>query len=290
MVGGSHNSPIGSTTMSIRPNNNNTFRCIQPGLGSSVGWSVSHRGHMVPRRSNSSHKLPGVACSFPSNQGIWEDLAERNSLTANGQHYSSELHKPERGHGVQSSVPFSDNNLDLVHGEEYHPPSRAPSRSIELAGRRGVQNSEESLRLEAEPISVPTDRGSNGSTGSGFVCITPDKATSPLLQLEARSRSRGDGCFHAEMVDQSRVCQSPVVPDTLLPHQSQERSSEDSVNNTFVEYPTMVPTSTGTPGGLSSENSSTIRSDINATGARISDATRSAPVDRLAYLRQSYTS
>ena len=290
MVGGSHNSPIGSTTMSIRPNSNNTFRCIQPGLGSGVEWSVSHRGHMVPRRSNSSHKLPGVACSLPSNQGIWEDLAERNSLTANGQHYSSELHKPERGHSVQSSVPFSDNDLDLVHGEEYHPPSRAPSRSTELTGRRGVQNSEGSLRLEAEPISVPTDRGNNGSTGSGFVCITPDKATSPLLQLEARSRSGGDGCFHAEMVDQSRVYQSPVVPDTSLPHQSQERSSEDSVNNTFVENTTMVPTSAGTPGGLSSENSSTIRSDINATGARISDATGSAPVDRLACLRQSYTS
>ena len=70
---------------------------------------------MVPRGSNSSHKLPGVACGFPSNQGIWEDLTERNSLTANGQHYSSELHKPERGHSVQSSVPFSNNDLDLVH-------------------------------------------------------------------------------------------------------------------------------------------------------------------------------
>jgi len=89
-----------------------------------------------------------------------------------------------------------------------------------------------------------------------------------------------------------------MVPDTLLSHISEEASSKDSTNNTFVENPTMVSTSTGASGGLPigasgglpSENFSATGSSINATGAKISDATGSAPVGRLAYLRQSYTS
>jgi len=40
----------------------------------------------------------------------------------------------------------------------------------------------------------------------------------------------------------------------------------------------MVSISTGTSGGLPSENSSVARPDINATRARVSDATGSSPV------------
>ena len=52
----------------------------------------------------------------------------------------------------------------------------------------------------------------------------------------------------------------------------------------------MVSTSTGTSGGLPLEDSSTTGPSINATGTRISDATGSAPVGYLAYLRKFYTS
>ena len=79
-----------------------------------------------------------------------------------------------------------------------------------------------------------------------------------------------------------------MVPDTLLSHETEEANSKDSTNNTSVGNPTIVSTSTGGCGGLPSESSSTTRSSINATGVRISDATRSAPVGCLAYLRQSY--
>ena len=38
------------------------------------------------------------------------------------------------------------------------------------------------------------------------------------------------------------VHQSPVVPDTLLSHQSMERSGEDSDDNTSVEDVTLIST------------------------------------------------
>jgi len=81
-----------------------------------------------------------------------------------------------------------------------------------------------------------------------------------------------------------------MVPDTSLTHQSEERSSKHSANNTSVEDATMVSTCTGALGGLPSEDSSSIRSGINANGAGLPDATGSIPIDHLAYLRQFYTS
>ena len=78
-------------------------------------WMIKHTpGCMVSRGSTSPHKLPGVAGSLLGNQGFWEHMAEHHSLTASGQCHSSELHKPERGHSVESPVPTSNNNLELV--------------------------------------------------------------------------------------------------------------------------------------------------------------------------------
>ena len=138
VVVNSYNSSNGSTSVSTRPIDNSAFRCIQSGLGSSAGWSIPHRGGMVSRGGNSTHKLSGVAGSLPGNQGFREDMAEYHSLTASGQCYSSELHKPERGHSVKSFVPTSDNDLDLVCRAKHYSSSRAPSRPTEFPGRPSV--------------------------------------------------------------------------------------------------------------------------------------------------------
>ena len=117
-----------------------------------------------------------------------------------------------------------------------------------------------------------------------------NEATPSFLLLETRPRSGGDGCLYAELGNSLRVRQSPVVSNTSLSHQGEETSSEKCTNNTSLENPIVVPTSTGTPGGLPSEDSSPIRPSTDANGAGISDTTYSAPIDRLAYLRQSYAS
>ena len=88
----------------------------------------------------------------------------------------------------------------------------------------------------------------------------------------------------------SGVCQSSMMPNTSLPVQGEKGSSENHTYNTSVENPIMVSISTGTPGGLPSEDSSPTRPSSDANGAGVPNATRSAPVDRLAYLRQSYAS
>ena len=60
---------------------------------------------------------------------------------------------------------------------------------------------------------------------------------------------------------------TPMVSDTSLPGQSETTSSEDSTNNTLLENPIVVSTSTGTSGGLPSEDSSAAGPGIDAIGA-----------------------
>ena len=57
---------------------------------------------------------------------------------------------------------------------------------------------------------------------------------------------------YAELGGLLGLCQpSSVVFDTLLSHQVKETSSMNATYNTFVENPTAVPTSSGTPRGFS---------------------------------------
>ena len=123
---------------------------------------------------------------------------------------------------------------------KHYSPSRAPSWPTELSSRPRVQDSEGPLRLEVEAISIPLNPGNNGPSGSGPVCITPDEAASLLLQLETRSRSRGNRYLYAELGNLSGICQSSMVSDTLLPDQGEKTGSKDSANNTIVENPVML--------------------------------------------------
>jgi len=231
---------------------------------SKQGWGAvlngqSHTVGMVFQGGNPPYQLPGIASCFSGSQSIREDLSERNGLTANGQHHSSESYQPEGRHGIQGLVPTSNRDPDLVCREKHHPPSRTPPRPTEFTGRQGVQNSEGSLRLEAEPVGIPTKTGGIGPVRCGPICILPDKA----------ARGGGDSCLHAELGNMSRVHQPSMVSDTSLPCQSEEAGGKESADYTIVEKPIMVPSSTGASRGSSLEDSLAARSSINATGARI---------------------
>ena len=108
--------------------------------------------------------------------------------------------------------------------------------------------------MDAEPICFPSHKLSDGSTGDGSTCITPDKAALTLLQLEARPRSGADGCLYTELGSISGGCQSSMMSDTPLPVQAEETSSTNDSDNTIVENSTMVTTTSGTLRRLASED------------------------------------
>jgi len=79
-----------------------------------------------------------------------------------------------------------------------------------------------------------------------------------------------------------------MVPDSY--HVASQRyGSPHSSGNSAVAYATMVPSSHRTSGGLSSKDSTTTGSSFNIPGPRVHNAAGQAPVNHVAYLRESTT-
>ena len=185
---------------------------------------------------------------------------------------------------------FSNQDVDLVHFSEHHFDSRTPPRSPQCDGRPGVAADQGSLRLDAQSPGVPEDSGEHGAAGDRSVCLSPDKATATLLQLEGGPRGSSHRCIHAGLVSPKRFCEPTLVPDQSLPLQGESRGSANSASNTSVEYTTLVSSSTGNVGGLPSTAAQSTRFGSIASGSGVSLETGSSSTDRLAHLRQSYSS
>lgn len=79
------------------------------------------------------------------------------------------------------------------------------------------------------------------STANTFICILPDKTTTPLLQLEARPRSRSDGYLYSELGSSKGICQPPVVPDLSVPESNKTTTCKSAVSDTALAIPALIP-------------------------------------------------
>ena len=227
LVGFIGTEPPGNTSLPTMPYSDGALRCIQQGLGGSSQWANADRRSLVTGGSNSPYKLPGVVSSLPSNQGFREDLAGYHSINAHRQHCGSKLYKSERRHNLQAIVPAGFVNLDLVQRTKDLPPGRTCTRAAQYTSRRGIQDCERPMRLDAQPVNVSSNSDSNGGTGGGPVHITSDTPAASLLQLEARPRSRGHRCIYA-------ACRGYANPPWWLspcsnqtPERSQDHLNQD---------------------------------------------------------------
>ena len=106
------------------------------------------------------------------------------------------------------------------------------------------------MRMDVESPCVQSDPISDGPMQDKLVCLTPNKTTSEVLQLETRPRGRGDGCLQPGLVDCEGLRQSTMVPDSSLPVTGKTTDGKDGSNNPTMEFPAMVsnhPRSTGRP-------------------------------------------
>ena len=281
--------PVNSSR-STSPIHNNRVRCIQQGLGCSAEWPDSDRRSMVSAGTGASHQLPGVASSISSLAGIWEDLDRHSGALPLGQCDGCDIHQPEGGHCLQAAVPVSNHNLELVHCEENHTHSRTPTWSPQYNSGPGVTFSPRPLRLDAQSRNISENPGNDGATEGRPVCLSPDQTTSSILQLESRSGSLGDGCIHAGLVTTAGLCQSTMVFNPSLSLQGKNTISTSSVDHSLLEDSILVSNCAGTPGGLPSNSTNAARSGDAANRPGVSNEAGSAPTDRLAYLRQCYSS
>ena len=245
---------------------------------------------MVSSRTGASHQLPGIASSLSSLANIWEDLDRYISALPLGQCNGCDIHQPEGRHCLQSAVPISNYDLELVCCEGNHTHSRTPTGSPQYNSRPRVMFSPRPLRLDAQFRNISKNPGNDGAPGGGLVCLSPKQTTSSVLQLESRSRSLSNRCIYAGLVTTVGLCQSTMVLNPLLSLQGKNTISTSSVDHSLLEDSILVSNCAGTPGGLPSNSTNMARSGDDANRPGVSNEAQSAPTDLLAYLRQCYSS
>ena len=104
------------------------------------------------------------------------------------------------------------------------------------------------MRLDG---SVCTDSEGIRTSGSGHVCFPVNKSASTLLQLETRSKCRGDRCLHTGLESVSRICKSSVVSVAGHPFQNKAPEGTGSAGCSHMGDPTLVSTNSGNANQLS---------------------------------------
>ena len=266
------------------------IRCFEQGLGSSAEQSNSYRRSLVSSRDDSPYQLSGdVSCPF-GNKGIWQKLEGHYSLDPNGQFHSSDIHQSEGGHMFQTIVPVGNQRVELVPRKEHHVAGQTSTRQAQSDSRYRVKNSERPLRLDAQSGGLPEDLDTDGTIGGGPACFKANQTAPPFLQMETGSGSRSNRCISKGLVYNSGICQPAMVPDTSMPHQGEGASCKNGPSSSTMEDSVMVSSPTGATGGLSSGTTTTTGPNNDTIRSGIPDASRNSIIDRLAYLRESYTS
>ena len=120
--------------------------------------------------------------------------------------------------------------VGLESATEHVPACRIPSWEGE---HRGIKGNEGQMHLDVESPCVQSDQIPDGSMQDRPICLTPNKTTPKVLQLEARPRGREDRYLQPELVDRKVLCQPTMLPDTST-------DGKDGDNHPTVELPTMV--------------------------------------------------
>ena len=146
------------------------------------------------------------------------------------------------------------------------------------------------VRLDDQPICIPTNPTVSGSFPNKPICIMADQVTDPFLQLETRPRSRGNRCLHTELGTSEGLCQPSLVSDLSLFEQSKKARSQTSDGDTSMAIPTMVPSTTQNAGGSSPTTSTDSRFNSEPHQSGVHNETGSAKPGHMAHLRESFAS
>ena len=252
-----------------------------------MGWGANQsepedRRSMVTSKEQYAHQLPGVAGSNIGSEDIPEKQNQDVSAPQVGQYHSSGIHKQPGRDSLQGIGRLSKGIMDVVPGEEHPHHSPAPTRCSECDSRCGVSDYDRHVRLAAKPSHIRQDCRPVWSSGSGPVCLTPDRTMPSLFQLVARSLCSGNRCFSAGLVSDQGVCQPPVEPDRPSSVQGTDGKGTDCASGTCLEDTAMASTATANVNCSST-------SDLSQTGDAVQRSGGSRPsASCVAYLRERY--
>ena len=129
-----------------------------------------------------------------------------------GQHLGNDIHQPQRRYSLPTTDEPYQHPLGVVPGLSDSSASHTSSGDPQCAGRPTIPTPDEQVRLETQSTHLSEHHALVWSTGDGLVSVSTVNSATPFLQLEARSRSLGNGCVQSGLDPVSKICEFLLVP------------------------------------------------------------------------------
>jgi len=170
---------------------------------SNKGWGAVLNGQ-TRTGTGASYQLSGVTGSISSIASVWEYLDRYSSALPSGQCNSSNIHQPE---SLQTAVPTSNHNLELVHCKEYFTDSRTLAGSPQYNNKPGVKHSPgiTAIGCVFQETMAPLE-----------VDLFSSRLTRQLPHIYSWGADPEAMTTDAFMVSTTRICQSTMVFDSPL--------------------------------------------------------------------------
>ena len=151
-----------------------------------------------------------------------EASTERRDPPEDGQHDGTDVHQQTRGHSIPRTEPINERANDMVHGEEYYPPSLPPGGSTQCDSRYRVLSHEGPIGLDAPPTCVQRTQQEIRSNAGRPVCFTAHKSTGAVCELEAGPRGNGNRCLLNRLDTVPTSIREPTVEPSLTTVREQQ--------------------------------------------------------------------
>ena len=137
-------------------------RCLPSRMGSLLSRYVDRR-QMAPRRDFIPYQLPRIASRLTSHNVLRQEQSQGSGTTADGQHFSSNLHKQNGRDTLPHAILPSQKSMGLVPHPQYLGDSALHPRSTECRSGQGIESISRFQRLEISSRSFqppPSEVGS----------------------------------------------------------------------------------------------------------------------------------
>ena len=122
-------------------------RCLTSRMGSLLSRDVDRR-QMAPRRDFIPYQLLRIASRLTSHNVLHQEQSQGSGTTADGQHFSSNLHKHNGRDTLPHAILPSQKSMGLVPHPQYLGDSALPPRNTECRGGQGIESISRFQRLE----------------------------------------------------------------------------------------------------------------------------------------------
>ena len=238
-------------------------RCLTSRLGSCVR-SYEYRGSLVRGRERASYQCPGVGRRSSRDQDLPEGQGEHTHPSQDGQQDGDLLYQSHWGHEVSHPVAGCLRSLALVSPERNHPVGRASPRGREHPSRLGIQDTAVNSRMDVRKVHLPHSQAGSRTLLSGSICDQAQQPTGEVCQLAPRPFRNSNRRLPTVMAGRDWVHISPVFPDREMPSEGASGGVYSGYGDPCVGHAILVPSTPGTPGGVSIADSNTRES---ATGS-----------------------